>query len=220
MSVTTDTRPFSAALRASTLEVHDRANYSAYMRALLGGELTQDGYTQLAIQYYFVYSAIEAASDAMAGDPVGGEFVFDELRRLPNLERDLTCLVGPDWRSAITPLASTQAYVDRVREASSWAGGYVAHHYTRYLGDIAGGQVIRRTLEQKYGLTEAGALFYHFDGIGSAPRFRDAYRVKLDNAPWDEAERARVIDEALVAFECNVAVFDELALRLDEFRAE
>ncbi|MEU5264988.1 biliverdin-producing heme oxygenase [Amycolatopsis sp. NPDC021455] len=218
MSVTTDTRPFSAALRASTLEVHDRANYSAYMRALLGGELTQEGYTQLAVQYYFVYGAIEAASDAMAGHPVGGEFVFEELRRLPNLERDLAHLVGPDWRSTISPLASTREYVDRIREASSWAGGYVAHHYTRYLGDIAGGQAIRRTLEKNYDVAEAGALFYHFDGIGSAPRFRDAYRAKLDTAPWDEAERARVIGEALVAFECNVAVFDELALRLDEFR--
>ncbi|WP_410564297.1 heme oxygenase (biliverdin-producing) [Amycolatopsis sp. cmx-4-61] len=219
MSVTTDARPFSATLRASTLEVHEKANYSTYMRALLGGELTQEGYAQLAVQYYFVYGAIEAASDAMAGDPVGGEFVFDELRRLPNLERDLAHLVGPNWRSTVTPLASTQAYVDRVREASTWAGGYVAHHYTRYLGDIAGGQAIRRLLERQYDLAEAGALFYHFDGIGSAPRFRDQYRAKLDNAPWDEAERARVIDETVVAFECNVAVFDELAARLDEFRA-
>ncbi|NBH10048.1 biliverdin-producing heme oxygenase [Amycolatopsis sp. SID8362] len=218
MSVTTDARPFSATLRASTLEVHEKANYSTYMRALLGGELSQAGYTQLAIQYYFVYSAIEAASDTMAGHPVGGEFVFDELRRLPNLERDLAHLVGPDWRTTIAPLASTQAYVERVREASTWAGGYVAHHYTRYLGDIAGGQAIRRVLERQYDVAEAGALFYHFDEIGSAPRFRDQYRAKLDNAPWDEAERARVIDETLVAFECNVAVFDELAGRLDEYR--
>ncbi|RSD19255.1 biliverdin-producing heme oxygenase [Amycolatopsis eburnea] len=219
MSVTTDARPFSATLRASTLEVHEKANYSTYMRALLGGELSQAGYTQLAIQYYFIYGAIEAASDAMAGHPVGGEFVFDELRRLPNLERDLAHLVGPDWRTTIAPLASTQAYVERVREASTWAGGYVAHHYTRYLGDIAGGQAIRRLLERQYDVAEAGALFYHFDEIGSAPRFRDQYRAKLDNAPWDEAERARVIDETLVAFECNVAVFDELARRLDEYRA-
>ncbi|MFJ1760164.1 heme oxygenase (biliverdin-producing) [Amycolatopsis sp. NPDC088138] len=220
MSVTTDldTRPFSAALRASTLQVHEKANYSTYMRALLGGELSQDGYTQLAIQYHFIYSAIEAASDRLAADPVAGEFVFDELRRLPNLELDLAHLVGPDWRSAISPLASTQAYVARVEEASSWAGGYVAHHYTRYLGDIAGGQAIRRLLEKTYDVADAGTLFYHFEGIGSAPKFRDAYRAKLDNAPWSEAERTRVIDETLVAFECNVAVFDELAQRLDEFR--
>ncbi|MEU7789535.1 biliverdin-producing heme oxygenase [Amycolatopsis sp. NPDC049159] len=218
MSVTTDARPFSATLRASTLEVHEKANYSTYMRALLGGELSQEGYTQLAIQYYFIYGAIEAASDAMADHPVGGEFVFDELRRLPNLERDLAHLVSPDWRTTITPLASTREYVARVREASSWAGGYVAHHYTRYLGDIAGGQAIRRLLERQYDVAEAGTLFYHFDGIGSAPRFRDQYRAKLDSAPWDEAERARVIGETLVAFECNVAVFDELATRLDEYR--
>jgi heme oxygenase len=220
MSVTTDldTRPFSAALRASTLQVHEKANYSTYMRALLGGELSQDGYTQLAIQYYFVYSAIEAASDRLAADPVGGEFVFDALRRLPNLELDLAHLVGPDWRSTISPLASTQAYVARIGEASSWAGGYVAHHYTRYLGDIAGGQAIRRVLEKQYDVAEAGTLFYHFEGIGSAPKFRDAYRAKLDNAPWTDTERTRVIDETLVAFECNVAVFDELAQRLDEFR--
>ncbi|MET8995203.1 biliverdin-producing heme oxygenase [Amycolatopsis sp. NPDC004169] len=219
MSVTTDARPFSATLRASTLEVHDRANYSTYMRALLGGELTRQGYAELAVQYYFVYGALEAASDAMAGDPVGGEFVFEELRRLPLLERDLAHLVGPDWRETITPLASTREYVARIREASAWAGGYVAHHYTRYLGDIAGGQAIRRLLEKTYDVAEAGTLFYHFEGIGSAPRFRDQYRAKLDNAPWDEAERARVIDETRVAFECNVAVFEELATRLDEFRA-
>ncbi|QKV77899.1 heme oxygenase (biliverdin-producing) [Amycolatopsis sp. Hca4] len=219
MSVTTDARPFSATLRASTLEVHDRANYSTYMRALLGGELTRQGYAELAVQYYFVYGALEAASDAMAGDPVGGEFVFEELRRLPLLERDLAHLVGPDWRETITPLASTREYVARIREASAWAGGYVAHHYTRYLGDIAGGQAIRRLLEKTHDVAEAGTLFYHFEGIGSAPRFRDQYRAKLDNAPWDEAERARVIDETRVAFECNVAVFEELATRLDEFRA-
>jgi len=220
MSVTElDTRPFSATLRASTLVVHEKANHSTYMDALLGGELTQHGYTQLAIQYYFIYGAIEAVSDRMAGDPIGGEFVFDELRRLPNLERDLAHLVGPDWRSTISPLASTAAYTERIREASGWAGGYVAHHYTRYLGDIAGGQVIRRLLEKNYDVAEAGSLFYHFDEIGSAPKFRDRYRAKLDMAPWDEDERARVVEETLVAFECNVAVFDELALRLDEYRA-
>ena len=220
MSVTTDldTRPFSATLRASTRVLHDRANHSGYMNALLGGELSLAGYTQLAIQYYFIYQAIEQASDRMAADSVGGEFVFDELRRLPALETDLAHLVGPGWRTEIRPLASTAAYAARVGEAASWAGGYVAHHYTRYLGDIAGGQVIRRLLEKKFGLDQAGTMFYHFDELGSAPAFRDRYRAKLDTAPWSEEERARVINETAVAFECNVAVFDELATDLDRYR--
>ncbi|WP_020669998.1 heme oxygenase (biliverdin-producing) [Amycolatopsis nigrescens] len=221
---TTETRvdqtPFSKRLRASTLRVHDRANHSLYMEALLGGALTLPGYTKLAIQYYFVYQAIEKASDAMAGDPVGGPFVFDELRRMPALARDLAYLVGPDWAAEIQPLEATKAYVRRIETvAHDWPGGYVAHHYTRYLGDIAGGQVIRKLLERNYDVAEAGSLFYHFDEIGSAPAFRDHYRAKLDTAPWDEAERARVVEEALVAFECNVAVFDELAETMDQYRA-
>lgn len=219
VSTDVDSGPFSAALRASTLPAHDRANHSVYMNALLGGELTLEGYTRLAIQYYFIYQAIEQAGDKLANDPVAGKFVFEELRRLPSLERDLEHLVGPDWRETIRPLASTARYAQRVTEASDWSGGFVAHHYTRYLGDIAGGQVIRRLLERKYGVTEDGVLFYHFDQLGSAPKFRDNYREQLNTAPWSEDERAKLIDEAIVAFECNIAVFDELAEELDSYRA-
>jgi heme oxygenase len=219
MPVDLEQTPFSRALRGSTKTVHEKANRSRYMNSLLGGELTVAGYTRLAVQYYFIYRAIEQASDAMAVDPVGGRFVFDELRRLPKLARDMEFLVGPGWQDTIRPLPATVAYTRRVREAAGeWAGGYVAHHYTRYLGDIAGGQIIRRLLEKNYQLTGAGALFYHFEEIGSAPAFRDRYRAQLDTAPWDEAERARVIDEALMAFECNVAVFDELAAEMAQYR--
>lgn len=221
MPVTTDlvSAPFSATLRASTRIVHERANHSGYMNALLGNELSLAGYTQLAIQYYFIYQAIEQVSDTMAGDDTGREFVFDELRRLPKLETDLAFLIGPDWRETIRPLAATELYVRRIHEASEWAGGYVAHHYTRYLGDIAGGQIIRRLLATNYGVVDKGALFYRFDEIGSAPAFRDRYRAKLDAAPWNETDRTRVVDETLIAFECNVAVFAELAEDMHRYQA-
>ncbi|MBB5853201.1 heme oxygenase (biliverdin-producing) [Amycolatopsis umgeniensis] len=221
MPVTTDVEsgPFAATLRASTMAAHERANHSVYMNALLGGELSLEGYTRLAVQYYFIYQAIERAADKLAQDPVAGKFVFEELRRLPSLERDLEHLVGPNWRETVRPLPSTERYAARVAKASDWSGGFVAHHYTRYLGDIAGGQVIRRLLERKYEVREAGSLFYHFDQLGSAPKFRDNYREQLNSAPWSEDERARLIDEAIVAFECNIAVFDELASELDSYRA-
>lgn len=213
MPVTTDldARPFSARLRTSTWDIHQKANHSRYMSALFGGELELSAYTRLAIQYYFVYQAIEERADALKTHPVAGRFVFEELRRLPNLARDLAKLAGPDWRETIRPLPATEAYTRRIREASAWPGGFVAHHYTRYLGDIAGGQAIRRLLERTYGLTGEGSLFYHFDAIGSAPAFRDRYRARLDSAPWSEKDRARVVGEARTAFECNIAVFDELA---------
>ncbi|SFP46409.1 heme oxygenase [Amycolatopsis arida] len=211
-----DQVPFSQALRESTREAHDRAHHSAYMEALLAGSLTLAEYARLATQYYFIYEAIERASDAMVDDPVGGPFVIDELRRLPALTRDLEFLLGPDWRAELRPVPATEEYVRRIQAAAfDWPGGYVAHHYTRYLGDLAGGQVVRSLLARTYGITGPGALFYDFGALGSPSAFRRRYRSRLDNADWDAAERVRIVAEVLLAFELNIAVLADLAATLD-----
>ncbi|PXY30961.1 heme oxygenase (biliverdin-producing) [Prauserella muralis] len=211
---------FSQILRESTRQVHERAHHSSYLSALLDGSLTLPGYTRLAAQYFFIYSALERAGDAMAGDPVGGPFVVDELRRTPALVADLEFLAGPDWRSVIEPVPATLRYVRRLEEvAFDWPGGFVAHHYTRYLGDLAGGQVVGKLLQREHGITGPGALFYDFSRLGSPSAFRTRYRALLDGAPWDEAERRRVVSETLVAFELNIDVLGDLADTLDAYRA-
>jgi heme oxygenase len=200
--------PFSTTLRESTRDVHERAHQSRFMDALFDSRLPLAAYARLAAQYHFVYQAIEEASDALAGHPVGGPFVFDELRRGPALAADLAFLVGEDWTE---PVPATEDYVRRIRAvAFDWPGGYVAHHYTRYLGDLAGGQAVRSLLERAYGVEGPGAHFYRFD-LGGVPVFRKRYRALLDEAPWDEAERQLIVNEALVAFECNVAMLADLA---------
>jgi len=209
--LTVEQTPFSATLRESTRTVHDRANNSRFMVRLLDGELPLAEYARLAAQYYFIYDAIESASDSMREHPEGGPFVLDELRRVPALTRDLEFLVGPGWREEIRPVPATEDYVRRIGTvAHNWAGGYVAHHYTRYLGDLAGGQVVRRLLKDTYDIEGPGALFYHFD-IDSTPAFRKRYRALLDGAPWDATERARIVAEVRVAFEFNIAVLADLA---------
>ncbi|NKQ55207.1 biliverdin-producing heme oxygenase [Amycolatopsis sp. K13G38] len=208
--LTVEQTPFSVTLRESTRTVHERANDSRFMVRLLDGELTLADYARLAAQYYFIYEAIEAASDAMIDHPKGGSFVFDELRRVPALAADLEFLIGPDWRTSIEPVPATEDYVRRIRTvAHNWAGGYVAHHYTRYLGDLAGGQVVRRLLKDTYDVEGPGALFYHFD-IESTPAFRKRYRALLDSTPWDTDERVRIVHEVRAAFECNIAVLADL----------
>ncbi|MEJ3657220.1 biliverdin-producing heme oxygenase [Actinomycetes bacterium KLBMP 9759] len=203
--------PFSQFLRTATSEVHDRAHGSAYMTELLAGRLRVDEYALLAAQLYFVYSALEAAGDALADDPVARPFVIDELRRVPGLVADLEFLVGSDWESRIEALPATRRYTARLREvAQSWPGGYVAHHYTRYLGDLAGGQVVRSVLQRSYGISGAGSLFYDFAHVGNPAAFRRRYRAALDSAPFDAQERERVRDETLRAFEYNIAVLEEL----------
>jgi heme oxygenase (biliverdin-producing, ferredoxin) len=202
---------FSETLRTATREAHQAAHDSPYMTDLLGGSLPLAGFTELVGQHYFIYSALEETAETMRHDPVAGVFVHDGLARVPALERDLTFLIGQDWRAAIRPYPATTRYCDRIREASATSAGFVAHQYTRYLGDLAGGQVTRAKMRQFHGLTDDGVHFYDFTSLGSPVRFREQYRTLLNSAPWSADDHKRLILEALHAFDLNIAVFTELA---------
>jgi heme oxygenase len=95
---------------------------------------------------------------------------------------------------------------------STWPGGYVAHAYTRYLGDLSGGQFIGRRVEEHFGFDGApGASFYRFELVPDPAAFRAEWRTRLDVAPWDTDEQQRIIDEVVLAYGFNAAVFAELA---------
>jgi len=202
-----DELPFHRRIRLSTLEAHDRANGSAYMAALFDGRLDLEDYVRLLEQYAFVYGAIEDVADRMVDDPVAGDFVVDALRRRAAVEADLRHF----GVTAPRALPAAQRYADRVRAAGDWSGGYVAHHYTRYLGDLAGGQAIGTLLRRRYGVVDGGTAFYDFSALGPTPEYRRRFRAQLDAAPWDAAERERVLAEVACAFELNIAMFVELA---------
>ncbi|GLW89505.1 heme oxygenase (biliverdin-producing) [Actinokineospora globicatena] len=203
---------FAARLRAGTRDEHERAERSVFVEALLGGGLPREAYAGLLAQSYLFYDVLEKAGEAWRGDPVIGDFVIDGLLRRDVLAQDLDFLAGPQWRDALQPLPATRSYVDRLNEVGfTERGAFVAHHYTRYLGDLSGGQVIRRRMQEIYGLSDDGVRFYVFDQVAKPKPFRDHYRALLDGAPWREGERESLVDEANVAFRLNRAVFDDLA---------
>jgi heme oxygenase len=200
-------------VRTLTRADHAAAESTPFVTALMSGELSIAAYARLASQHYAIYGALESTGAALADDAVAGPFVALGLDRLPALRRDLAFLLGPGWTADLAVLPATAAYVDRLRAMTSWPAGFVAHHYTRYLGDLSGGQLVRRSLERCYGLGAEGTEFYAFPGlaVGAVKR---TYREMLDAAPWDVGERGRFVDEVSVAFRHNKAVFDALATLL------
>jgi heme oxygenase len=202
--------PFSARLRHGTRDDHERAEGSAFVTAYMAGELPLEGYAALQGQLYFVYEALEASASRLRDDPVVARFLDPRLDRLPALEADLRALLGERWSAELRPGQATQAHAERIREvAATWPGGYVAHHYIRYLGDLSGGRALGAKARKLYALTD-GVRFYRFDAIESAREFKDHYRRLLDMAPWSATEQARVIDEARTGFRLTRAMFDEL----------
>ncbi|MEV6245129.1 biliverdin-producing heme oxygenase [Streptomyces sp. NPDC051742] len=205
--------PFSTLIRTASHEQHTEAETSSFMGDLLGGRLAVDAYARYTEQLWFVYRALEEGAEALREDPVAGPFIQPELFRTAALEQDLAHLRGPGWRAGLSPLPATAAYAERVAEcARDWPAGYVAHHYTRYLGDLSGGQIIRDKAERTWGFDRKGdgVRFYVFDEISNPAAFKRAYRELLDGVKADDLEKQRIVDECKRAFDFNSAVFHQL----------
>lgn len=213
-TTTTTGAALSAALRAGTRAEHAAAEQTPFVEHLLTGRLGIAAYTDLAVQQHAIYTALEAAGDqALQHDPDAAGVVLEELQRVPSIEADLHHLLGPQWRSHTPVLAATRAYADRLRQTGTCLTLWVAHAYTRYLGDLSGGQVIHRALQRHYGLTDDGLSFYRFTAVARLKPLKDLYRERLDALPLTPAQRDDVVTEAQAAFGHNRAVLAALGAR-------
>ena len=204
--------PFSQALRERTRGGHSESEGASFMGDLMTGKGSRDDYIALVAQHYFIYAALEAAAEQMKDDADAAAFITPQLTRLPALEADLRFLLGDDWLDQIAPLPTTARYVDRIETvAATWSGGFIAHHYTRYLGDLSGGQIIRTLMQRQFGFETNGVGFYLFDQIAKPKEFKDTYREQLDSVGWSAEERERVIEEVMVAYRFNTELFVDLA---------
>lgn len=205
---------FSEVLRLATAGAHRAAERNAFFGSLLTGKLPIESYGRLIVQHRAIYEALESFNWPMSMDDVAGEFVQDDVVRLPALERDLLAVLGADWRERPEAeiLPSTVEYCDRIRTVGTeWPAGWVAHQYVRYLGDLSGGFYIGSGIEKAFGIdSSSGTSFYDFPKVDDPAAWKEAYRVRLDTAPWDLDEQERVTDEVLEAYRLNSAVFADL----------
>jgi heme oxygenase (biliverdin-producing, ferredoxin) len=208
----TDQR-LSVAMRDGSAAEHDAAEQSPFLSELLAGRVNRQGYTDYLLRLRLVYAALEDAVRSRQGDPIVAAVFDPDLERLAAIDADLDHWSPGTSREVISPAAS--AYRDRI-DGASWSGALVAHHYTRYLGDLSGGQAIGRILDRSFGLDGAGLAFYDFP-MRPKP-YKDAYRDRIDGLELAADDVDRAVDEVKVAFSLNQAMFDELAENLPAYR--
>lgn len=196
----------SAEVRDRTAERHAAAEHSALMTALVAGRLTAADYALLLAQLRPVYRALDRAAARWRTDEVVGPLFDARLERTEAFAADLAFLQGAD----LPVTGAAQQYAARIDEvAVDWPAGVAAHHYTRYLGDLSGGQAVAAILQRTLDLdAQRGLTFFQFDLAG--PPFKQHYRRVLDAVPWDATQRDRFVAEVDHAFELNLAVFDSL----------
>lgn len=223
MSVATTVRDedlsLSTAMREGSRAEHEAAEGSSFMSELLEGKLSAQAYADLLLRLRRVYAALEQAIADHRDDAFVAAVHDPALERLAAIDADLAHWApGVDPESIESPAAT--AYVERIRSGADWGGNLLAHHYTRYLGDLSGGQVIGRVLQRTFDLPEdTGVAFYAFPDIPKPKPFKDAYRASLDGLGLSADDVARVVDEVRAVFGLNQALFDELGRQIDRYRA-
>jgi len=206
-------QPLSVAMKEGSTAEHDAAEQSPFVSELLAGRVNSQGYADYLLRLRVVYGALEDAVRARQDDPLVAAVYDPALERLPAIDADLEHWAPGAAHGVESPAA--QAYRDRIAGAS-WGGALVAHHYTRYLGDLSGGQIVGKMLDRTFGLGGAGLAFYEFP-VRSKP-YKDSYRARLDGLVLDADEIGRAVVEVKVAFGLNQALFDELAGNLPAYR--
>jgi heme oxygenase (biliverdin-producing, ferredoxin) len=210
-------QPLSTAMRDGSKAEHEAAENSSFMSELLGGRVSEAGYAAYLLRLRAVYETLETTGRALADDPHAAAVLDPGLERLAAIDADLDHW-APGASRDVSESAATAAYVERLRESAAWGGLFVAHHYTRYLGDLSGGQAIGRILDREFGLGGRGIAFYDFPAVPKPKPYKDAYRARLDALDASAEDKTRVVTEVQAAFRLNRGLFAELGASLPQWR--
>lgn len=188
----------SAMVREASKDVHQSAENSPFMVALLKGELSTDAYCDYLAQLAPIYETLESWLDTKLP-------LFD--RRLDRYERiisdiDSMCgvrVVSDETIKYTKHLKNIIKKKDEVR--------FLAHHYVRYLGDLSGGQAVAKLVMRNMSIPPNFLSFYEFDQINDKVRYKETYREQLDSLELTEEQTQSFISEVMIAFEHHEKIF-------------
>ncbi len=196
----------SAAMRAASQKEHDAAERSPFISDLLEGRLGRGAYLAYLVRMRTIYAALEESVRKHRHDPVIATFYDPALERLSAIDCDLD--YWADGSSAPLDSPAADSYRCRLKGLNHGVA-LLAHHYTRYLGDLSGGQAIGRSLDRVFNLGGAGLAFYDFPV--RPKQYKDEYRARLNSLTLEAGQVEMMLGEVKVAFAQNQAVLDELS---------
>jgi heme oxygenase (biliverdin-producing, ferredoxin) len=222
-----DTSDLPQRLKAATRELHARAERSGVMAQLLKGHISAGAYVAMLRNLQAIYEAVEVALRVQGHEPL-----LETLARSAALAADLrafaarspaparcppfaplppTVALAPASPVATPALApATLAYVARL-QALQHTGAHRlwAHVYVRYLGDLHGGQILSRIVQERFAVP-GSTHFYEFGDAQQVQALRTALRTRLATLSLDAQQANETVDEAVWAFEAHCQLFDQI----------
>ena len=182
-------------LRVGTQQAHTDSENLGFMKCFVKGVVDRDCFIQLLRNFYFVYSELETEIEKHKQHPVINLIYFPELNRQSSLEQDMLFYYGNQWQKRITPSPAAQAYIARIKQISTHEPALLlAHSYTRYLGDLSGGQMLQKIAQSALKLSgHEGTSFYNFQQIPDKQAFKGKYRQALDKLSIDDKTTDKIV---------------------------
>ena len=216
----------AALLRKETHTIHQQVESGVFMTALLKGQLERSAYVLLLRNLEPIYDELEQGLMRHADAPEISPILIRPLFRRPSLHRDLDFLHGASWRSDLLPVTACLNYVNHLRLIQDTAPERLAAHaYVRYLGDLSGGQMLRKIVAHSLKLLDlrsdvagSGVDFYDFGQAHEVVGLVQRFRAGLDVI--GKAGTSELLDEAVTAFELHLGLFHDLALSCGLLPAE
>ena len=198
-------------LKEGTKESHSAAENTKFVASFLRGVVDYEEYRKLLTNFYYVYDTMEQRIRETE-DPMVQAIKSEDLERKEAIERDLEYYYGPDWKEKQIPSEACNKYCHRLNEVAEQDPYLlVAHHYTRYIGDLSGGKILKEIAARVLNPPKGKGLdFYEFPSIPNAKMFKQNYRAVLDNLGTDSSQENALITEANYAFRLNMYMFEEI----------
>ena len=201
-------------IREKTSLLHSAAESTGYIKKIVDGTATLEGYAEYIYNLEKMYKAIEDALDKNSENNIVKPFVTKELYRSELIRKDLTFLLG-DKIESMQLLASTEACVAKIEELSQNAPELIiAYAYTRFLADLFGGRTFLSLLGTNYKIPKEGLNYYEFPDIKDLRGYVMKYHNLLAEINLEPEMKAVFINEVNNAYIYNLAISNELEAKL------
>ena len=205
---------FMMDIKEKTSLLHSAAENTGYIKKLMDGTASVEGYAEYIFNLERMYRAIEVALDKNENNEIVKPFVTKELYRSELMRKDLEFLLG-DKLDSMKLLASTEACVAKIEELSEKSPELVvAYAYTRFLADLFGGRTFLSLLSTSYNISAEGLNYYRFPEITDLRGYVMKYHKMIADINLTEEKKIDFINEVNNAYIYNLAISNELDAKL------
>lgn len=167
----------SDSLKTLTWENHKKAERTAFMQRLIKKNITPQQYYTYIKNQSLAYIALENYATLLGLFDFENEDLYPIKRGAAMLD-DIEEMEKVYGFEEAKILSTTKSYIDYIKEIRKDKDKILAHLYVRHMGDLSGGQIIKK-------LVPGPTRVYEFDCDTNI--LKDAIRKRLHDGLADEA---------------------------------